>query len=116
MSAPEGEPQTRTFKRFIAPGQRVRKPVIKGQDSTRWTDSYHAILIVPWSVFLLGLALYFALMNAGFAVLYMADPHGIDNAKGFWDYFLFSVQTMGSANYTVMMPRSVYANIIVSSE
>lgn len=94
----------------------MRKPVIKGQDSTRWKDSYHAILIVPWSVFLLGLAFYFALMNAGFAVLYMGDPHGIDNARGFWDYFLFSVQTMGSANYTVMMPRSVYANIIVSLE
>ncbi|HEY1612808.1 MAG TPA: hypothetical protein VGF97_03830 [Rhizomicrobium sp.] len=92
------------------------RPVIKGQDLSRWKDAYHAVLVVPWSVFLLGCASVFALINGVFALLYMADPNGIANADGFWGYFLFSVQTLGSANYTVMVPRSVYANIIVSTE
>ena len=116
MSDPGNEPQARVYKRYITPGRRPRRPVIKGQDGSRWKDTYHAVLIVPWSVFFLGLAFYFALVNAAFACFYMLDRHGIDNAHGFWDFFLFSVQTMGSANYTVMMPRSVYANIVVSSE
>ena len=32
------------------------------------------------------------------------------------DAFLFSVQTIGSINYTVFVPQTVYANIIVSVE
>src|ERR1700739_386616 len=93
-----------------------RRVVIKGQDSSRYKDAYHAIRIAPWSVVFLGLAAVFALVNTFFALLYMAGPRGIENAHGFWDYFLFSVQTIGSANYTVMFPRSIYANVIVSVE
>lgn len=109
-------PQPRVYKRYVTTAGPRRRPVIKGQDGSRWKDAYHAILIVPWSVFFVGLALFFAGVNAIFATLYMADPHGIEHAQGFWDYFLFSVQTMGSANYTVMLPRTIYANIIVSLE
>ena len=116
MSTPPEPHHPQPYQRMITPGRPRRRPLVKGQDGTRWKDGYHAILIVPWSVFFLGVAFVFALVNTGFALLYMADPHGIDNARGFWDYFLFSVQTIGSANYTVMMPKSTYANIIVSTE
>jgi inward rectifier potassium channel len=114
MSAPEKP--VPGYPRYIVPGKVRVRPVIKGQDLSRWKDAYHAVLVVPWSVFLLGCASVFALINGVFALLYMADPNGIANADGFWGYFLFSVQTLGSANYTVMVPRSVYANIIVSTE
>jgi len=97
---------------------RRRRAFIKGQDHTRWTDFYHAILTVPWIAFFLGLAVFFFLINVVFAFLYMADPNGIEHARphNFWDAFLFSVQTIGSINYSVMNPKSIYANVIVVFE
>jgi inward rectifier potassium channel len=92
--------------------------VIIGQDLSRWTDFYHLILTVPWSVFFLGMAAFFFMINVVFAFAYMADPNGIEHARpgNFWDAFLFSVQTIGSINYSVMNPKSIYANIIVVAE
>ena len=63
-----------------------------------------------------GVGAVFGAVNTVFALFYMADPRGIQNASGFWDYFLFSVQTIGSANYTVMLPKTIYANVVVSVE
>jgi inward rectifier potassium channel len=95
-----------------------RVAIIRGQDYTRWTDFYHSVLTVPWAVFFVGMAAFFFLINVVFALLYMADPGGIEHARpgNFWDAFLFSVQTIGSINYSVMSPKSIYANIIVVLE
>jgi inward rectifier potassium channel len=92
--------------------------VIIGQDLSRWTDFYHFILTVPWSVFFIGVAAFFFSINVVFAFAYMADPNGIEHARpgNFWDAFLFSVQTIGSINYSVMSPKSIYANIVVVAE
>src|SRR5215472_9325192 len=89
---------------------RRRVAIVKGQDRTRWTDFYHSVLNIPWSVFLLALLAVFVGVNSLFAFLYLADPQGIANARpgNFWDGFLFSVQTMGSTNYSSMTPRSSY--------
>jgi inward rectifier potassium channel len=99
-------------------GVRRRVAVIKGQDFGRWTDFYHFVLTVPWSVFFVGVALFFGLVNVVFALFYMADPNGILHARphNFWDAFLFSVQTIGSINYSVMSPKTIYANTIVVAE
>ncbi len=95
-----------------------RLAIIKGQDSTRWTDFYHAILTIPWPIFLLSLALYFIAINTAFALLYMVDPNGIENARpgNFWDAFQFSVQTIASIGYGVLSPQSNYVNFIVMVE
>ena len=100
------------------PKRRRRTAVIKGQDLSRWTDFYHFVLTVPWSVFFLFVAAFFCFINIVFAFAYMADPNGIEHARpgNFWDAFLFSVQTIGSINYSVMVPRSIYANIVVVAE
>ncbi len=110
------------YRRFLEP-QRRRNPrgrvaVIKGQDKSRWTDFYHLVLTVPWSVFMLGLAAMFGAVNALFAFAYIGDPHGIAHARpgNFWDAFLFSAQTIGSINYSVMAPQSSYANAVVVIE
>jgi inward rectifier potassium channel len=97
---------------------RKRVAIIRGQDRSRFTDFYHIILTLPWALFFLGLLAFFFLVNVVFAVFYMADPNGIANARpgNFWDAFLFSVQTIGSINYSVMSPKSIYANIIVVFE
>src|SRR5690349_12956708 len=83
---------------------RRRVAIVKGQDRTRWTDFYHGVLTVPWSVFFAALLGVFVVLNSLFALLYLAAPHGILGARAgnFWDAFLFSVQTIGSINYSAM--------------
>jgi len=95
-----------------------QRVVVRGQDHSRWTDFYHAILNAPWSIFFAGLATAFLLTNLAFALVYLTDPGGIEHARAgsFWDRFLFSVQTMGSINYSVMVPRSTFTNTIVVVE
>lgn len=120
-SKPPGDERAvaeRGYRRFIAAQRGRRMAVIKGQDRTRWTDVYHAVLRAPWWLFFLGLGGSFVLVNALFAALYLADPLGLENAKpgSFWDAFLFSVQTLGAINYSVIVPRTTYANVIVSLE
>lgn len=102
--------------RIVARGRRVRRAIVKGQDHSRWLDVYHAVLTAPWWGFFVTVAAVFAAVNTVFALLYMSDPRGIEHAKGFWDYFLFSVQTIGSANYTVMFPKDIFENVVVSVE
>ena len=102
--------------RIIARGRRAPRAIIRGQDRSRWLDVYHAVLTAPWWAFFVTIAMIFAAVNTLFALLYMSEPRGIDHAHGFWDYFLFSVQTIGSANYTVMFPKTIYANVVVSIE
>ena len=112
------EPKLPYQPRIARRGYKVPRPIIKGQDRGRWTDFYHAVLTVPWWTFVLGLAAAFVLLNAIFAGLYFLDPQGITNARpgSFWDRFLFSVETMGSINYSIMMPTTVFSNVIVASE
>lgn len=98
--------------------RRGRVAIVKGQDISRYTDFYHAVLRAPWWAFFLGLAGVFAGTNVIFALLYVADRGGIEHARpgNFWDTFIFSAQTIGSINYSVMVPKSNYANTLVIVE
>ncbi|HEY5238885.1 MAG TPA: ion channel [Rhizomicrobium sp.] len=112
------EPLPNGYRRFITPGQKRRMAVVKGQDSSRWTDFYHNVLTAPWWVFFVGLALMFITINAIFALAYMSQPDGLANARpgNFWDAFLFSVETICAVNYTTIVPKSIYANVVVVIE
>jgi len=107
-----------TMTQYITGRRTQRIAIIKGQDSSRWTDFYHAVLTAPWWMFLLGTALFFLSLSLIFALLYMADPHGLTNARpgSFWDAFMFSVKTLASIDNPESSPRSVYANVVVMSE
>jgi len=98
------------------PGRRLA--IIKGQDRSRWTDFYHVILVMPWPLFLLALAVFFIVLNVGFALLYMADPTGIEHAEpgNFWDAFRFSVHTIASIGYGELSPKGTYVNVVVIIE
>lgn len=98
--------------------QRGRIAIVKGQDVSRYTDLYHAVLRAPWWLFFLGLAAVFVATNAAFALAYMADPGGIAHAEpgNFWDAFVFSAQTIGSINYSVMVPKTSYVDTVVIIE
>jgi len=97
---------------------RKRLAIVKGQDVSRYTDLYHGVLRAPWWLFFLGLAAVFVGTNAIFALAYMADPGGIAHARpgSFWDAFVFSAQTVGSINYSVMVPKSSYVDTVVIVE
>jgi inward rectifier potassium channel len=73
---------------------------------------------MPWPGFLLVLAGFVIALNTVFALVYMADPNGITNARpgNFWDDFRFSVQTIASIGYGVLSPKSNYANTVVVVE
>jgi len=100
-----------------------RAAVVKGQDGTRWTDIYHTTLRAPWWLFFIGLAGLFLVVNALFALLYMADPGGLANvgAGDFRDAFIFSLQTFGvptisSLSHQAAEPRTVYVDCVVVFE
>jgi inward rectifier potassium channel len=83
-----------------------------------WRDAYHVLLTLPTAPFLGVLALAFVAINAVFALLYMADPGGVTNARpgNFQDAFFFSVQTLGTLGYGVMAPKSLAANLTATLE
>lgn len=83
-----------------------------------WRDAYHLLLTLPWPIFLGGMGLMYFLINALFALAYLAGGNGIENARpgSFADAFFFSVQTMASIGYGAMYPRTTYANILVVIE
>jgi inward rectifier potassium channel len=97
---------------------RERLAIVKGQDTSRYTDLYHAVMRAPWWLFFLGLAGVYIAVNVTFALLYVADPGGIEHARpgNFWDAFVFSAQTIGSINYSVMVPKSSYIDVMVIVE
>jgi inward rectifier potassium channel len=81
-------------------------------------DLYHLALRIAWWRFLVaGLVLYLA-ANALFALLYLAEPGAIANARpgSFRDAFFFSVQTIATLGYGVMAPATLYANLVVTIE
>ncbi|MCY7336612.1 MAG: ATP-sensitive inward rectifier potassium channel 10 [Chamaesiphon sp.] len=83
-----------------------------------WRDPYHLLLTISWSRFLLVNVLIYGVLNALFALAYLAVGNSIANAQpgSFWDAFFFSVQTLASIGYGAMYPQTVYANAIVTVE
>lgn len=83
-----------------------------------WRDPYHLLLTISWSRFILLNVLAYGVLNALFALAYLAVDNSIANtqAGSFWDAFFFSVQTLASIGYGAMYPQTVYANAIVTVE
>src|ERR1700749_2519635 len=121
MSAPNDSTNRPPPSPIFRPGAfnpRERLAIVRGQDVSRYTDLYHAVLRAPWWLFFVGLAAVFVAVNAVFASAYVVDRGGIEHARpgNFWDAFIFSAQTIGSINYSVMVPKSNYVNILVIVE
>lgn len=94
------------------------RPATVGLARDGWRDAYHYLLTLPLAGFLGVMALSYLSVNALFAGLYMLDPDGVANVRPghFEDLFFFSVQTLGGLGYGVMSPRSLYANLVATSE
>jgi inward rectifier potassium channel len=98
--------------------QRNRRPVITGNRRGLRADFYVVVLEAPWWAFFCGLAAFFALINLVFTALYMVDPNGLSNVRpgSFIETFFFSVQTFTTLGYGQIVPKSIYANAIVTLE
>jgi inward rectifier potassium channel len=83
-----------------------------------WRDPYHLLVTIPWSQFLLVISLAYFILNAGFALLYLAGGDCLNGARpnSFEDAFFFSVQTLASIGYGAISPKTTYANAIVTIE
>ncbi|NEU72438.1 ATP-sensitive inward rectifier potassium channel 10 [Hassallia byssoidea VB512170] len=83
-----------------------------------WREPYHLLLTIPWSGFLLLIAVTYLATNGIFALFYLAGGDCVENARpgSFLDMFFFSVQTLASIGYGAMYPKTTYCNIIVTIE
>jgi len=91
----------------------------RGLPKDRWRDSYHYLLTMPLWAFFAVMAAAFLAINGLFAVLYLLDRGGLSGARlgDFADAFFFSVQTLGTLGYGVIMaPRTLYENVVVTAE
>jgi inward rectifier potassium channel len=113
--APDNRPRPPNLM-LTRPGARIA--IVRGQDKTRWTDFYHAILTVPWWAFFLGLLAFYLGLCLVFALFYLADPYALMKMRpaSFWAVYLFSVETIASINFTGFSPQTTYANVVVSVE
>lgn len=93
----------------------VRKGVA---NSHWWSDPYHLLLTMDWPSFIGLTVVCYVVLNALFALLYLAGGDSIKNARpgSFFDAFFFSVQTMASIGYGAMYPKTDYANVLVTIE
>lgn len=104
--------------RFREHQGRLPKIVAKGRARSPLEDLYHQILTRPWRQFFALIMLTFISINTVFALLYLAVPGSISNARegSFEDAFFFSVHTLGTIGYGSMAPANRYGNVIVAIE
>ncbi|MSP73471.1 MAG: ATP-sensitive inward rectifier potassium channel 10 [Myxococcales bacterium] len=82
-------------------------------------NTYHWVLVVPWSLFVALLAVVYLVANAVFAGLFLLGGDGVlQNARPghFGDAFGFSVQTMATIGYGSISPGNLYGNVLVFIE
>ena len=104
--------------RFSNATARRKDILVLGADLGGFRDFYHGVLTMPWWGFFLSLVGVYLGANLAFAMLYSLDPGGVAGAapQSFSDDFFFSVQTISTIGYGGMVPKSLYANIVMTAE
>jgi len=99
-------------------GRRGPPTIVRLGRQRQWRDVYHRMLTLSWPRFFLMMAACYIGTNVVFALLYMADPDAIAEARpgSFTDAFFFSVQTVATIGYGVMHPQTLYANLVMTLE
>jgi inward rectifier potassium channel len=83
-----------------------------------FSDPYHLALTVRTPTFVLGVLAFYGLITSFFAVLYVAQPGCVANARAgsLSDAFFFSVETLATVGYGVMSPATLYGHMVSSIE
>ncbi len=95
-----------------------RNVVRLGTRAAPLQDLYHHLMSARWPHLVGAIAAGYVTLNALFACAYLLGGDSIENATpgSFRDAFFFSVQTMATIGYGKMVPRTTYANALVSLE
>ncbi len=82
------------------------------------TDPYRLAVTVSWPIFFLGLFVAEILLNVCFAMLYLAQPGSIANARpgSFGDAFFFSIETLATVGYGVLSPANTWGHLVTAAE
>jgi inward rectifier potassium channel len=83
-----------------------------------FSDLYHFLLVSPWWRLLVMLAVLYIGSNCLFAIAYLLVGDSVQGGRpgSFADAFFFSVQTMATIGYGKLLPRTLWANILVTIE
>jgi inward rectifier potassium channel len=113
------------------PKQRKRKPrdatmrvgasieiVKRGAVRYDFSDPYHIAVEMSWKEFALAFVGLELGINIVFALLYLARPGCIANARpgSFSDAFFFSIETLATVGYGTMAPATLYGHVISAIE
>ncbi len=81
-------------------------------------DPYHSLVELSWPRFLLVVLGLVLSINVGFALLYLASPGAVVNARpgSFSDAFFFSLETLATVGYGVMAPATLYGHVVSATE
>ncbi|HTV32026.1 MAG TPA: ion channel [Methylocella sp.] len=81
-------------------------------------DPYHIAIDLSWKEFALAFLGLELGINIVFALLYLARPGCIANARlgSFSDAFFFSIETLATVGYGTMAPVTFYGNAVAASE
>ena len=88
---------------------------------SQWREPCLFALSLPWPLFLLALGLLYLAINLAFALLYRLDPVGLAGSSSggpasLAEAFFFSVQTLGSLDYSPLRPVDGWAHLEVTAE
>lgn len=91
---------------------------MKGVTRFDLRDSYHNVIGLSWPRFLLTVVALHLAINMSFALLYLAQPASVANARpgSLADAFFFSVETSATVGYGEMYPATLYAHAICTVE
>jgi inward rectifier potassium channel len=81
-------------------------------------DPYHLAVSLSWPAFVAALLAGWLAINLLFALLYVASPGDVANARpgSFSDVFFFSIETLATVGYGVMAPATTYGHIVSAVE
>ncbi len=81
-------------------------------------DPYYFAVSIGWGAFLLLFLAVELAINTLFALLYLAVPGSVTNARPgvFTDVFFFSLETLATVGYGVMAPATLYGHLVSGAE
>jgi inward rectifier potassium channel len=81
-------------------------------------DPYHIAIELSWKEFALAFIGLELGVNTAFALLYLASPGCIANARAgsFSDAFFFSIETLATVGYGTMAPATFYGHVVSAIE
>ena len=95
-----------------------RELVTTGLETSIWRDLSHQAMTVSWPVFVAAMAGIFIVLNALFALAYMAGSHPLANMpdESFPYFVYFSIETLATVGYGDMHPLTHYGHVVASIE